>query len=83
MNDSPTVTLYVKEGCHLCEDARQMLAGLRSRYPHRLDVIDIASDPTLYRRYWDQVPVLATAESEQPAPLTPAIVERTLAELAR
>ncbi len=83
MSDAPTVTLYVKEGCHLCEDALAALACLRPRYPHLVETVDIADDPALYARYWDQIPVLVADGQEQPGPLTPAIVERVLAGVSR
>lgn len=81
MIGAPVVTLYVKGGCHLCQDAEAMLGQLRPRYPHRLETVDIETHPELYARYWDQIPVLVTARREEPAPLTPSVVERALAEV--
>jgi len=43
------VTLYGKEGCHLCEDAEAILRRLARSYPMRLVKIDIRSDQALYR----------------------------------
>ena len=54
-----TVTLYGREGCHLCDDARAVLVELRSRVPFRLEEVDIESDEALHRRYLERIPVVA------------------------
>jgi hypothetical protein len=77
----PDVRLYVKPGCHLCEDAAAALDRLRSRYPHRLATVDIASEPSLLQRYGQRIPVLVVGKREYAAPLFEATLERALAEL--
>lgn len=54
---SPPLTLYHRNGCHLCE---QMLAELHGLYGADLQVelVDVDTDSGLRRRYGDQVPVL-------------------------
>jgi glutaredoxin len=54
-----TVTLYGRDGCHLCDDARAALERLRAREPFRLDEVDIESDPALHARYLERIPVIA------------------------
>jgi glutaredoxin len=55
----PTVTLYGKPGCHLCDDARRAVeAALRGRDVELIEV-DVTLDPVLYRRYGDRIPVVA------------------------
>jgi glutaredoxin len=56
-----TVTLYTREGCCLCEEARQVLLRLRSGYPESfvLQERDIESSPELHRRYLERIPVVA------------------------
>lgn len=54
-----TVTLYGREGCHLCEEARAVLLDLRSRVPFELLEVDIESDDALHRRYLERIPVVA------------------------
>ena len=44
------VTLFTKEGCTLCDKAKDVLQSLRSKYPHKLVAVDI-TDP-LYRERW-------------------------------
>ena len=58
------LTLYYREGCHLCENMLQALRGLQSRLAFELTLVDIDRDPDLQRRYDERVPVLAEAEQE-------------------
>ena len=53
------VTLYGKPGCHLCEDARAVVARVRAQRPFELDEVDVSLDPALYREYGERIPVLA------------------------
>lgn len=55
-----TVTVYVREGCHLCEDALAGLERLRADgVAFGLDVVDIEADDALHRRYLERIPVIA------------------------
>ena len=58
------VTLYGAAGCHLCESARRVLAGVRAEVPFELEEIDIAADPELERRYRKRIPVVAVDGEE-------------------
>ena len=53
----PRPVLYVREGCHLCEDAGVLLDEMLG--PDGWDAIDIASDDDLLVRYAHRIPVLA------------------------
>jgi glutaredoxin len=53
------VTLYTKFGCHLCEDARELLDEIASIRPFDFTEIDIRSDMALYEQYRYRVPVIA------------------------
>ena len=55
----PTVTLYTRRGCHLCDDAKAVLDDARAQRPFELAVIDVDSDPALRARYTNDVPVVA------------------------
>jgi Glutaredoxin-like domain (DUF836) len=74
----PDVRLYVKPGCHLCEDAAAALGRLRPRYPHRLTLVDITADTGLLERYGQRIPVLTVGGREYAAPLFEATLERAL-----
>jgi glutathione S-transferase len=55
----PTVTLYGRPGCHLCDDARVALARVQARVPFRLQEVDITRDDALHARYLERIPVIA------------------------
>jgi len=58
------VTLYHAQGCHLCESAQRVLAGVRAEVPFELEEIDITGDPELERRYRERIPVVAVDGEE-------------------
>ena len=53
----PRPVLYVREGCHLCEDAGVLLDEMLG--PDGWEAIDIASQDDLLVRYAHRIPVLA------------------------
>jgi hypothetical protein len=64
------VTLYTKPGCHLCEDVKEMLAGLTAVTPHHLTEIDITGDRDVFNRYHLTIPVVHVGQTELQAPIT-------------
>ena len=54
---SARVTLYGKPGCHLCDDAREVIARVCAELGTSYDEVDITADPALQRRYGEQIPV--------------------------
>ena len=54
----PVVTLYGKPGCHLCDDAREIVARVRAEHPFDLREVDVSLDPVLLREYGERIPVL-------------------------
>jgi uncharacterized membrane protein len=73
------VTLYSRQGCHLCEQARADLDQLRKKIPHQLEVVDIESDTDLLRQYALEIPVVAAGPFRLKAPFTLQELEVTLA----
>ena len=55
----PTVTLFGRPGCHLCDDARGVLERVRRDVPFDLVERDIEADDDLLRRYLERIPVVA------------------------
>ena len=53
----PRVTMYGRSGCHLCDDARAVIAGVCAELGEQYAEVDIDTDPELVRRFSDQVPV--------------------------
>lgn len=64
MGDLPLLTVYGREGCHLCGDMLDALEDFRSDLRFGLAWVDVDSDPELARRYGHLVPVLAAGERE-------------------
>ena len=59
MTGRPTVTLYGRAGCHLCDDARAALERVRADAPFELREVDIEADDALLRTYLERIPVVA------------------------
>jgi glutaredoxin len=61
---STRLTLLSKPGCHLCDAARDVVAGVVAELGSAasLTVVveekSILDDPELNARYWDEIPVL-------------------------
>lgn len=49
------ITLYGRPGCHLCDDAREVLLRLGAPF----DEVDIETDDELFKRYLERIPVVA------------------------
>lgn len=53
------VTLYTRQGCHLCSNAEAALRRVLAQRPDvTVDVVDIDTDPDLVQRYTVRVPVV-------------------------
>ena len=52
------VTFYTKAGCHLCEQARDMLDDIAAEVDYELTEIDIRSDLALFEQYRYRIPVI-------------------------
>jgi len=52
------VTIYSRPGCHLCEEAKALIAPLLKEFGARLTEINIDEDPELRARYDFDVPVI-------------------------
>jgi len=57
---SPTdhrITFLSKPGCHLCDDAREVVARVAADLGVPVDDVDISADPELMARWGEQIPV--------------------------
>ena len=52
------VEIYSRPGCHLCDDAKEVIERVRGRFAFSLQVINIESDAELEKAYGDQIPVV-------------------------
>ncbi|WP_336209756.1 glutaredoxin family protein [Nonomuraea sp. LPB2021202275-12-8] len=51
------ITLLGKPGCHLCEDAREIIVRVAGELGVPWEEIDIDSSDELRERYWEMIPV--------------------------
>ena len=54
----PTVTLYTKPGCHLCEPVAETIAAAAKMRGFRSVTRNILDDPDDFRRYQHAIPVV-------------------------
>ena len=54
----PEVVLYTRAGCHLCDEAKEQIHGLRKRAAFAFREVDIDLDPELRERYNNEVPLV-------------------------
>jgi hypothetical protein len=59
----PPPTLYVREGCHLCEEASVLLDDMLGS--EGWDAVDITTDDDLLVRYAHRIPVLVVNGEER------------------
>jgi hypothetical protein len=52
------VALYGREGCCLCDQAREILIRVRVRHPFDFVERDIDADDSLLRAYLERIPVV-------------------------
>lgn len=62
--EQPVLTVYGREGCHLCQDMLDVLAELRGELGFSLETVDVDGDSSLKERYGLLVPVLAGGGEE-------------------
>ena len=51
------VLVLVRQGCHLCDQALEVIAAVCAETGDSYTTQDIDADPELVRRYTDEVPV--------------------------
>lgn len=55
----PHVVLLAKPGCHLCDDARAVVADVLAEFPEAtFEEKSILEDPVLLDRYVEEIPVV-------------------------
>jgi len=53
-----SITIYSRHGCHLCDDAFNILESMREELNFGINVVNIDEDTELVKLYSDQVPVI-------------------------
>jgi glutaredoxin len=59
-----SVVLYSRSGCHLCDQARDVIVSVRTRQPFAFEEVDIETDDDLLRDYGIRIPVV-TVDGEE------------------
>lgn len=54
---SARITLYGRQGCHLCDVAREVVARVCDATGESFVEVDVDTDPELRDRFGDEVPV--------------------------
>jgi glutaredoxin len=52
------VLFYTRAGCHLCEQAWEIVTAAQRRYGFTLERVDVDTDPTLAAAHGECVPVV-------------------------
>jgi glutaredoxin len=55
--DRPRVLLYAKPGCHLCDEARAVIARVCAEVGTSYDEVDVTTSAELLRQFGEQIPV--------------------------
>ena len=53
----PRITLLYRPGCHLCDDAREVISNVADDLGVTWDERDITQSEADMREYWDKIPV--------------------------
>ena len=82
MSDHVEVTLYTREGCHLCDKAKAAIRAAESLYRLSIDLreVDIDDDDALHERFTNDVPVIYVRGAEA---FRHQVDPRELAEVVR
>lgn len=54
----PQVTIYSRPGCHLCDEAKAVIEGVRGRAEFDLVEVNVDTDEELQGIYGEQIPVV-------------------------
>jgi glutaredoxin len=52
------IEMYSRTGCHLCDEARDVIDRIQTRYAFDFEVVNIAENPELESRYGSEIPVI-------------------------
>ena len=58
MDHSINVEIYSRPGCHLCDEAKEVIERVRRRVGFGLRIINVESDPALEKEYGELIPVV-------------------------
>jgi glutaredoxin len=59
------VVLYSRPGCHLCDEVRRVIVGVRERLPFEFREVDIDDHDDLVRDFGLRIPVVLVDDVER------------------
>ncbi|TXI18747.1 MAG: glutaredoxin family protein [Nitrosomonas sp.] len=65
LEQTPSLTLFGRQDCHLCHDMILALRNLQKQTLFELIIIDIDTQPQLAVQYGEKVPVLVSARTNE------------------
>ena len=76
----PDLILYSRDGCHLCDDAREIVDQLLSQRPDAPNLVerDITTNDAWHREFLTTIPVLELGERRLELATSPARIRRFL-----
>ena len=58
MNQLHKITVFSKEGCHLCERVVDKLKELSTKGNFELEIVEITGDRSVFEKYFLKIPVV-------------------------
>ena len=58
MSDKIVIEILTKQNCTLCDEAKKVVTKVLPDYSAQLVMTDIESDPALYEKFKERIPVL-------------------------
>lgn len=58
MNTSVNVEIYSRPGCHLCDEAKDVIERVQRRIDFSLQIVNVETDAALEKEYGEQIPVV-------------------------
>ena len=58
MSSPVHVEIYSRPGCHLCDEAKEIIERVQRRFPFMFQVINIETDSELENTYGEEIPVV-------------------------
>lgn len=58
MPETVQIDIYSRPGCHLCDEAKDVIERVRRRFGFSIRVVNIETDPELEKQYGEEIPVV-------------------------
>jgi uncharacterized membrane protein len=74
------IILYTRQNCHVCNEVKESLIALQSKYPFTIHVIDVDQVSPANRRYDQEIPVVEAGSFVLKAPITHRELEAAISK---